>query len=165
MGRYSNELDSSVTPSENFLSTRLLPSDLTALNISDTIMKFPDIITIPGFAEARVFFHSNFAPRIAKWTTADMLACGKCESLNGGLEYDASARVGISQIANNITLGTTYGVLTQNINDVVFALFSSDIANDDVFKPQLAIINVESEAIQSTTADPTGMWRPPFVLD
>lgn len=165
MGRYSNELDSSVTPSENFISTRLTPSDLTALNISDTILKSPDIISIPGFAEARVFFHSNSAPRIAKWTTGDMLACGRCESLNGGLEYDATARVGISQIANNITLGTTYGALTQNINDVVFALFSSDIANDDVFKPQLAIINVESEAIQSTSVDATGMWRPPFVLD
>ncbi len=94
-----------------------------------------------------------------------MIACGRCESLNEGLEYDSSARVGISQIANDITLGTSFVGVTQNTNDVVFALFSSDLGNDDIFKPQLAIINVESEAIQSTSVDATGMWRPPFVLD
>lgn len=165
IGRYNFELDSSVTPSENFLSTRLLTSDFTPLNISDSIMKSPDIISIPGFSEARIFFHSNSAPRIAKWTSGDMIACGRCESLNGGLEYDASARVGISQIANDITLGTSFVGVTQNTNDVVFALFSSDVGNDDIFKPQLAIINIEGEAIQSASVDATGMWRPPFVLD
>lgn len=169
IGRYNNQLDSAAAASENALSTRVLTSDATDDVITDTKMKFPELISVRDYPEARIFFHSVGTgtvpfPRLARWKADDSVACGTCFSLSGSLEYQSTSRIGISQRAQGITLGIA-GTGTENVNDVVFTLFSSDIANNDVFKPQLGIINVDAEVIQSTAVDGTGRFQPPFVLD
>lgn len=170
IGRYDKDLQSSAAVSENFLTSKVVTSDATDDMITDAKIKFPDLVSIPGYAEARIFFHSVGTgavpyPRLAKWKTDDTVTCGTCFSLSGSLEYQSTSRIGISQIAPDITLGTAGASAGENVNDVVFALFSSDVNNDDVFKPQMAIINVESEPIQSTSVEATGLFQPPFVLD
>lgn len=170
IGRYNIDLDTAITPYENFLSTRVYTTDSTDDVITDSKMRSPEIVSVPGFAEARIFFHSvgtgavNY-PRVARWRADDTVSCGSCDSLTGNVEVLGSSRIGISQIANNITLGAAGAVVGENVRDLVFTLFSSDTPNTDTFKPQLGIINVEPVAIQSTTVEATGMWRPPFVLD
>ncbi|MFP5384721.1 MAG: hypothetical protein ACLGHN_01490 [Bacteriovoracia bacterium] len=170
IGRYNNELDSTAAVLEYFLSTQVLTTDSTDDVISDVLIQQPDIISVPGFSEARIFFHSvgtgaTAFPRLARWKSDDTVTCGTCFSLTGSLEYQPTARMGISQIANDITLGTAGATAGENTTDLVFAVFSTDLTATDLFKPQLAIINVEPEAIQSTAVDATGMFQPPFVLD
>ncbi len=170
MGRYNPDLDSAVALIEYVVSTRLITTDSTSTVITDTRFKFPTVLSVPGFAEARIFFHSVGSgalelPRIARWKTDNMLTCGVCASLSGSFEFQPGAAVGVSQIANNLTLGAAGALVGENINDVVFTLYSSDLTATDVFRPVLGIVNIESEAIQSTTTDATGRWHPPFVLD
>lgn len=170
IGRYNIDLDTAITPYENFLSTRLYSTDSTSDVISDTKMRAPELISVPGFAEARIFFHSvgtgavNY-PRVARWRADDTISCGSCDSLSGGLEVLSTSKIGVSQIANNISLGAAGSVANENVRDMVFTLFSADLLADDKFKPHLGLINVEAVSIQSTIVEATGMWRPPFVLD
>ncbi|WP_408096915.1 hypothetical protein ACJVC5_17910 [Peredibacter sp. HCB2-198] len=172
IGRYHPEFDTAATPSENFLSTRISTTDSTDDVITDAKLKSPEIIAVPGFSEARIFFHSvglgaTPFPRVAQWRADDTVRCGTCDSLNGTSGVLASSKIGISQVATNITLGTAGATAGENIRDLVFTLFSSDIDPTATFtsRAQLGIINIEPEVIQSTTIDGTGMWRPPFVLD
>jgi hypothetical protein len=171
IGRYNNELDSSASVSENFLSSKVVTSDSTDDVISDLKFKHPDIISVPGFQEARIFFHSVGTgavpyPRLARWKSDDSITCGTCFSLTGTLEHQSTARIGLSEVAKDITIGAAGSVVSENINDVIFALFSSDTTATDIFKPQLGIINIEAKAIQSTDVDITeGKFQPPFVLD
>lgn len=171
VGRYDFQLDTAATFSENFLmGTGVLDTtDSTTTFISDTLLRNPVLVSVPGFPEARLFFHSDDGvdqhPRIARWRSNNIISCGSCSSLNGTLEYQDSAIVGVSQVVENITFGQAGATVGENTNDVVFVLFSSDTNADDVFRPQLGFINIEAESIQSDTQDATGMWHPPFVLD
>ncbi len=166
IGRYSKDLDSAVTPSENDVMTRRDTTDSTSTFITTALMKFPDIVAVPGTTEARIFFTSVGAgatpyPRMARWKSDDTLSCGICASLSGTAATYATAPIGLSQMANNITLGTAGVTASENVKDMVFTLFNSEVSAGN-FKPQLGLINVESESIQSTTIDATGRWRPPF---
>ncbi len=168
IGRYNPDLDTAATPSENILNTRISISDVNYL--SDTKIKLPQLLAVTGFSEARIFFQSVGTgiltlPHIARWKSDDTVTCGGCISLNGPLEHQPNAKMGISQIANDLTLGSAGALVGENINDVVFTLYSSDLADDDIFRPQLGIVNIEAESIQSTTADASGRWHPPFILD
>jgi hypothetical protein len=168
IGRYDPTLDSAVTPSENFISTQLVTTDSTDDVISDSKMMAPDIVSIPGTQTARIFFHSvgtgaTTHPRIAYWRSDDTVSCGTCESLSGTNELLSTSVIGVSQVAEDITLGAAGATASENIRDVVFTLFSTFDGTN--YKPQLGIINVQAEAIQSTSVDPTNLWRPPFVLD
>jgi hypothetical protein len=170
IGRYNYELDSTAAVLEYFLTDKIATTDATDDVISNLHIQQPDIISVPGLGEARVFFHSvglgaTPFPRLARWKTDDTITCGTCFSLSGSLAYQGTARVGLSQVANSITFGSAGASAGENTNNVVFTLFSSDIASNGIYKPQLAIINVEGEAIQSTAVDATGMFQPPFILD
>lgn len=170
MGRFDPNLDSAVASLEHVVTTRLITTDSTQATIDDAKLKFPTLLSVPGFAEARIFFHSVGGstiplPRIARWKSDDTITCGGCASLSGALEFQPGAAVGVSQIANNLTLGEIGGLSGENINDVVFTLYATDLTSTDVFRPQLGIVNIEAESIQSTTTDATGRWHPPFVLD
>jgi hypothetical protein len=170
IGRYHYELDSAAAVSENFITTKIVTTDATDDTISNTLLKSPDVVSVPGFPEARIFFHSVGTgsvpyPRIARWKSDDSITCGPCFALNGSLEHQSTARVGISQVANDLTLGAAGASVSENVNDVVFALFSSDTTATDIFKPQLGIINIEAEAIQSTSVNGSGLFQPPFILD
>lgn len=170
IGRYNIDLDTAVTPSENFLASNLLATDSTSVVMPDAKVKVAEIFSVAGYAEARILFNSvgsgavNY-PRIARWRADDTISCGTCESLTGNIETLSTSKIGFSQVANDLTYGVAGAVANENIRDIVFTSFSSDISNTDLFRPQLGIINAESVAIQSTTVDATGMWRPPFVLD
>ncbi len=169
IGRYSPLLASDATPAEDFLSTRLVTTDSTDDVISDTKLLHPEIISVPGFTEARIFFHSvglgaTPYPRVARWKSDNSVTCGGCDSLTADA-YQPGAQLGISQVGKDVVLGAAGAVPLQNSRDIVVALFSTDLAAGGLYKPQLGIINIQAEAIQSTTVDPTGLWRPPFVKD
>ena len=165
IGRYNIDLDTGVTPSENFLSSRLVTSDSTSTVINDVIMKFPVIESIPGVNEARIFFSSVGAgstpyPRMARWRADNTVGCDTCSSLTGSLALRTSAPIGISQLADNITLGAAGATVNENIKDLIFPIFNVDNGGNQ--RPYLGVINAEAESIQSTTVDATGRWRPPF---
>lgn len=170
IGRYNHELDSAAAVNEHLITARLSTTDSTSVVITNARLKFPDVVSLPGFPEARLFFHSVGSgtvpyPRIARWKADNTITCGTCFSLNRNQEHQETAYVAVSQVAHNITLGAAGATASQNVKDVVFTLFSTDTTNTDVFKPQLGIINIESEAIQSTAVNNTGLFQPPFVLD
>lgn len=166
IGRYNKDLDSAVTASENEVINRRETTDSTTTFITNAIMKFPDIVSVPGTSEARIFFTSVGAgatpyPRLARWKADDTISCGICASLSGTAASYATAPIGLSQIANNITLGAAGATASENVKDMVFALFNSEVSAGN-FKPQLGLINIQTELIQSTTVDATGRWQPPF---
>lgn len=170
IGRYNFELDTAAPVAENFLTDKVELSDSTDDVITDTKIKFPDVVSLPNYPEARLFFHSVGTgstpyPRLARWASDNTVSCGSCFPINGSLEYQGTSRIGISEVANDIALGSPGFTVNENIKDVVFVLMSSDVNNDDIFKPQLGIINIESEAIQSTNVSSSGLFQPPFVLD
>lgn len=170
IGRYDPELDSAVTLLEYTATSKVSTADSTATYITNTRMKVPEIVSIPGYSEARIFFHSVGAgatpfPRVARWKADNTLACGTCASLSGTYAYQSTARIGISQVFNDRTFGTAGSIVGQNIRDGVFILMASDVATSGNYMPQLGLINTQSEVIQSTAVDGSNLFRPPFVLD
>jgi hypothetical protein len=167
LGKYSTNL-AAVSAYERPLMTQLVTTDSTSTVVSDTLLKNPDIFSIPGFQEARLVFHSvgsgvtPFA-RMARIRNDMTVSCGSCSPLISN-DYQSTAVLGVSHVANNITLGQSGNTANENTKDLVLVMMStSDGVN---FKPQLGIINIEAEAIQSTSIQsPEGLFRPPFVKD
>lgn len=165
IGRYNVNFDTAATPSENFVNTRLVATDSTSTVITDSLMKFPVIESLPGVNEARIFFSSVGAgaipyPRVARWKADNTIACDTCTSLTGSLALTASAPIAISQLADNVSLGAAGATVNENIKDTIFTNFNIDNGGNQ--RPYVGIINAEAESIQSTTVDATGRWRPPF---
>lgn len=172
IGRYNPDLDTASTAIENFLTNRLVTTDSTDDVITDSKMKSADIISVPGTSEARIFFHSvgtgtDSYPRMARWLADDTVKCGTCDSLSGTLPLLSSSKIGVSQVAEDITLGAAGFTANENVRDMVFTLFAADVdpIGGFTYRPQLGLINIQSEAVQSTTVEASGMWRPPFALD
>ncbi len=169
IGRYNPNFDTAASFTENILTTKV--SGTTSLDmITDTRLLVPDLISVPGMSEARIFFNSVGTgvvsyPRVARWRSDDAVTCGTCFSLIGGLEHRQTARIGLSQVVSDLTLGAVGAGAGENVNDVVFALFSSDLTATDTFKPQIGVLNMEPEAIRSTAVDASGLFQPPFILD
>jgi hypothetical protein len=169
IGRYNPDLDTAASFTENTLSAKVSGTTSSGV-ITDTRMLAPDLVSIPGLAEARIFFNSVGTgtvsyPRLARWRSDDSVTCGACVSLIDSIEHRSTARIGLSQVVSDLTLGAVGASASENVNDAVFALFSSDLTATDTFKPQIGVINLEAEAIHSSAVDGTGLFRPPFVLD
>ncbi|HXH30758.1 MAG TPA: hypothetical protein VNJ01_08080 [Bacteriovoracaceae bacterium] len=183
IGRYSHKLRDDASPAEDLLLNELVSVvspgiiDLTDDILDDDAKLIaPEIISIPSYPEARIFFKSvgtsgtDVFPRLARWKSDNSITCGTCDPLSPNVNQ-TGANIGISLVAANITLGDAGAVATENVRDVVFAIFSSQIGAN--FKPQLGYINVKAEPIQSTTIDPLtgipvvtgGLWMSPFVKD
>lgn len=166
IGRFNPDLDSAAAALEYLISAKITTTDSTDDVISNTLMINPEIVSVPGFAEARIFFHSVGTgvipyPRMARWKSDDSVTCGTCFSLSGTLPYKPTAKIGISQLANNVALGASGSVPNEHVRDLVFALFSTLDGNGD-HRAQLGIINVEAESIHATAVDATGLFQPPF---
>lgn len=170
MGRYNYELDSGAPALEYFVTAKLNTADSTPTFITDVKLKNPEIVAIPGYAEARIFFQSvgagaTYYPRMARWKQNDTVQCGTCFSLSGTLANQATSKIAVSQLVADQTFGVAGAQANQNIRDIVYTLFGSDITATSAFRPQLGVINVETETIQSTTSDSTGLFRPAFSID
>ncbi len=169
IGRYNPNLDTAASFTENVLTTKVSGATSQTM-ITNTRLLVPDLVSVPGLAEARIFFNSVGSgvvsyPRVARWRTDDTVTCGTCFSLIGNLEHRQTARIGLSQVVSDLTLGAIGSTASENVNDVVFALFSSDTTATDTFKPQIGVLNMEPEAIHSTAVDASGLFQPPFILD
>jgi hypothetical protein len=169
IGRYNYELDSAAPVSENLITAKVLGTDSTSTVVTNTKLMFPDLISVPGFSEARIIFHSVGSgatpyPRIARWKADDTITCGTCFALNQSYAYKSAAKIGVSQVVSDLSLGAAGATPSENVNDTVFLGFASDITGTSTFMPQLGIINVEAKAIQSTALDAT-LFQPPYVLD
>jgi hypothetical protein len=169
IGRYNYELDSAAAVSENLITNKVLATDSTSSVITNSTLKFPDLISIPNFSEARIIFHSVGSgatpyPRMARWKADDTITCGTCFPLNQSYTYKTAAKIGVSQVVPDLALGASGATANEHINDTVFLGFVSDIAGTSTFVPQLGIINAEAKAIQSTAVNAT-LFQPPYVLD
>lgn len=170
IGRYHPDLTS--TYFEGELGNRLLTSKDTEVfgdpdDKNTTLMKNPVLVSIPGFTEARIFFSSvgsgtNSYPRLAQWKTDDTISCGTCASLTQEVQLSGS-KIGVSAVSSSLTFGSPGSVATENTRDVFFTGFHLMVGTDPL--PFSGIINSRAEAIQSTITNPSGLWRPPFVLD
>lgn len=171
LGRYNPNLDTAVTALEYSLTNRVVTTDSTDDVIDDSKFKAPEVIAVPNAQEARIFFHSVGTgatpyPRVARWRSDDLISCGTCSSLTDSQAILATSKIGVSQIAPSITLGAAGSTAGENTRNLVFTGFQLNTTVDPtVYKPYLGIINTRTEAIQSTSTDSTGLWRPPFVLD
>lgn len=168
IGRYQSNLDTSVAPSQSLLSTKVSTTDNTATVMEDSILKVPDLVSVPNTDEARIFFRSvGFGTdphvMVARWKGDDTVTCGTCDSLTEGDPVLSTSVIGVSQVANDMVLGNQGSVAGENVKDLVFLGLLAGPMGTEV--PQQAVINIEASIIKSTTVDPAGLWRPPFVLD
>ena len=152
-------------PSENLLVNQLSASDSTGEVISDTLMLNPTLVTVPGSNDARIFFNSEGTPagaittRVARWRSDNTISCGACAPI--GLD-DTTSKIAVSNVFQNMTLGTLGNQPLENEKDVVFFIsnYHSGGAN---YATQVGLINLEPEAIHSTSHDAVNhLWRPPF---
>ena len=157
--------DLSIPPSEYLLVNQLSASDSTGEVISDTIMLNPTLVTVPGSNDARIFFNSEGTPagpvttRVARWRSDNTISCGACAPI--GLD-DTTSKIAVSNVFQNMTLGTLGNQPLENEKDVVFFIsnYHSGGAN---YATQIGLINLEPEAIHSTSHDDVNhLWRPPF---
>jgi len=166
IARYTSTLSSG---SEDFLEN-LMDSN-TLLKMEDSLNINPEIIPMAGLSEARILFQSSSdnKPYLAKVASNLAVSCADCAPLHPqGVK--PSSFIGYSLNMNSaspldqakVTLGTAGPTVpTENQNYVVYTIFSGKSGIE--FDPDLAIINIESESIQSSTVDPGFKWRPPFV--
>lgn len=170
IGRYHPNLNSASV--EHELGNRLVSTkDLEIFGDTDavgtTLMKEPVLVSIPNFPEARIFFSSkgsgaNTYPRVAQWKNDDMISCGTCDSLTQEVMLSTS-KLGVSQTSSALMFGSPGSTVGENMRDVYFTGFH--LISGPGPKPFAGIINIKAEAIQSSTVNASGLWRPPFVLD
>jgi hypothetical protein len=163
IGRYGTNFLSGL---EYFLTDRLATGNTTTV-VDNTAFVNPEIVSVPGGSEARVFFISDgevdgdYFPRIGRLNSSMILSCGECESITTN-EVSGTSVVGISQYVADITLGDVGAVAGENINDTIFSVFNVTSGANQV--PYTGVINVEVESIQSTSVDDTNhFYRPPYV--
>jgi hypothetical protein len=161
IGRYTANLTGTTT--ENLIMNQLVTSDSTSTVISDTLMTNPALVAVPNSSDARVFFNSVGTPastnktRVARWKSDNTFTCGSCEAI--GLA-GTNSKVAVSNVAINSTLGTAGYVLNENQKDIAFIFMN--YLNGANLDPQLGLINLRTETIQSTTVDTGHLFRPAF---
>lgn len=163
IGRYGTNFLSGL---EYFLTDRLATGNTTTV-VDNTAFVNPEIVSVPGGSEARVFFISDgevtgdYFPRVGRLNSSMIFTCGECESITTN-EVSATGVVGISQYVADVTLGDVGATAGENINDTIFSVFNVTSGVNQV--PYTGVINVEVESIQSTSVDDTNhFYRPPYV--
>jgi hypothetical protein len=156
IGRYPADL--SGVGYENILTLRLNSSDLTGTYIDDVKLLNPSLVAVPNTSDARLFFTSTNYARIARWKSDNMFSCGICAPI---ADAGNTSKIAVSRVKIDMTLGTTGYLPNENKKDIAFIFM--DYLNGSDQQPQFGMINLESEAIQSTNVDNANhLWRVPF---